>query len=417
MPPRPDLRTPAALRAHLLQTMAFYDGRCVDPSGGFFHCFKDDGRVYDPHTRHLVSSTRFVVTHAWAARHFPEHPRAAAWRDAAVHGLRFLQQAHRQPSGGYAWLLHWQDGRATVRDATHHCYGLAFVLLAHAQALRAGIADARAGLDNTAALMALHFWEPAAQLYADEADAQWHVSGYRGQNANMHACEAMLAAFDATSDERYLQRASAIAESVTVRLASQAGGLIWEHYDAQWRLDPDYHRDDPTHLFRPWGFQTGHLTEWAKLLLTLEARQPDAQTGLDRVARARRLFDAAWRQGWDATHGGLVYGFAGLHDAAGQDGRYAVCDPHKYFWVQAESIAAAARIALRCQDDVAWSRYEQLWAYAWQHFIDHRHGAWYRILAADNTKLDDDKSPPGKTDYHTMGACYDVLEALDAARA
>ena len=37
----------------------------------------------------------------------------------------------------------------------------------------------------------------------DEADADWNFSTYRGQNANMHLCEAMLAAFDDHSyDER-----------------------------------------------------------------------------------------------------------------------------------------------------------------------------------------------------------------------
>ena len=58
--------------------------------------------------------------------------------------------------------------------------------------------------------------------------------------------------------------------------------------------------------------------------------------------------------------------------------------------------------------------YERIWAYAWQHFVDHEHGAWWRILTPDNRKISDEKSPAGKTDYHTMGACYDVLRALGA---
>lgn len=48
--------------------------------------------------------------------------------------------------------------------------------------------------------------------------------------------------------------------------------------------------------------------------------------------------------------------------------------------------------------------------------IDHRYGAWFRILSRDNRKYDNMKSPLGKTDYHTMGACYEVLRTLpDAA--
>ena len=117
--------------------LAFYDGRCLDPSGGFFHFFKDDGTVYDRRTRHLVSSTRFVFNHAMAFRHFGKAEQQAAVR----HGLDFLQRAHAQPQGGYAWQVDWQGdvdgGRATVQDGTNHCYGLAFVLLAHAHALMA----------------------------------------------------------------------------------------------------------------------------------------------------------------------------------------------------------------------------------------------------------------------------------------
>ncbi|MEA3198275.1 MAG: hypothetical protein QOF32_2327, partial [Gammaproteobacteria bacterium] len=36
----------------------------------------------------------------------------------------------------------------------------------------------------------------------------------------------------------------------------------------------------------------------------------------------------------------------------------------------------------------------------------------YRILDRNNRKYGDEKSPAGKTDYHTMGACHDVLRAL-----
>lgn len=82
------------------------------------------------------------------------------------------------------------------------------------------------------------------------------------------------------------------------------------------------------------------------------------------------------------------------------------------FWVQAESLAAAARLADATGDVAYWDWYDRLWAYSWQYFVDHEHGAWYRILDRRNRKYSDEKSPAGKTDYHTMGACYDVLAVL-----
>lgn len=396
----PNFRSPDFLTDHILHTLAFYETRNLDATGGFFHFFKDDGTVYDRRTRHLVSSTRFVFNHAMAYRRFGK----PADLVAARHGLAFIERAHRQQDGGYAWQLDWHEQRATVQDATNRCYGLDFVLLAQAHALMAGIEEAYPGLDHTWGLMEAHFWEPRHQLYADEATADWRVGAYRGQNANMHACEALMAAFEATREARYLDRAMAVAESVTGRLAALAGGLVWEHYREDWSVDWDFNRGNKTDIFKPWGFQTGHLTEWAKLLLQLEGHlaTEDRKAGWI-VQRARHFFDTAMFRGWNADNGGLVYGF-------GPDGT--VCDGDKYFWVQAESFAAAALLAVRTGEAGYWDWYDSIWAYSWEHLIDHRHGAWYRILTPANGKISDEKSPAGKTDYHTMGACYDVLKAL-----
>ena len=388
----PDFRSREFLLGHVRDTMAFYHPRCIDPAGGFFQFFKDDGTVYDPHTRHLVSSTRFVFNYSMAWQAFGD----PAYRQAVRHGIAFLRDAHRNPgTGGYAWVLH--DGR--VQDATNHCYGLAFVVLAYAKALEAGMEEARGWLEETWQLMEQRFWEPEHGLYADEATNDWQLSPYRGQNANMHACEAWLAALEASGEPRYLQRAQLLAANMTGRQAALAGGLVWEHYRPDWSVDWDYNRDDRSNIFRPWGFQPGHQVEWAKLLLILDRHAPDA----GHLPRARELFDRAVAMAWDPRHGGLVYG----NDVEG--GFY---DEDKYFWVQAEALATAALLAERTGEAGYWQWYDRLWDYSWRHFVDHEHGAWYRILGPGNRKLTDEKSPAGKTDYHTMGACYEVLKVL-----
>jgi mannose/cellobiose epimerase-like protein (N-acyl-D-glucosamine 2-epimerase family) len=399
---KPDFRSRETLLAHIRHTLAFYAPHAVDPSGGFYHFFKDDGTVYDKTRRHLVSSTRFIFNYAMAYRQFGD----PLDRERMLHGVRFLRDAHRNPvTGGYAWELDWDDGRKQVVDDTNHCYGLAFVLLAWSQALLAGYEEAAPWIAETYALMEERFWEPQHGLYADEASSDWSVlSGYRGQNANMHACEALLTAFDATGDRAYLDRAATLAHNITVRQAGLAGGLVWEHYRADWSVDPDYNRDDKTNIFRPWGYQPGHLTEWAKLLLIIERHVPTLGQPCDWLLPvARKFFDAAMEHAWDRGYGGLHYGF-------GPNGQ--VCDGDKYFWVQAESIAAAALLGARTGDPAYWDWYDRIWGYSWDHFVDHRHGAWYRILGPRNEKLTDQKSPAGKVDYHTMGACYEVLGVL-----
>ena len=385
------------LRGHIADTMRFYHPRSIDPTGGFFHYYKNDGRVYDSAHRHLVSSTRFVFNNAKAFVEFGD----AAYFDAMAHGLRYLRDVHRNPvTGAYAWTL--RDHRSD--DTMNHCYGLAFVLLAYSCALHAGMKEAQAWMDEIWQLLQTRFWDGDYGLYKDEADANWHFSTYRGQNANMHMCEAMLAAFEASKESRYLDRALLLADNMTRRQAAKADGLIWEHYDTRWEIDWNYNRDNPKHLFRPWGFQPGHQTEWTKLLLTLHQHVKADWL----LPTAKQLFDRALKHSWDEKRGGMYYGFA-------PDG--SVCDDDKYFWVQAESVAAAARLALATGDERYWQWYDKLWCYAWQHFVDHQYGAWYRILNADNQQYSDEKSPAGKTDYHTMGACYDVMSVLRKAKA
>jgi mannose/cellobiose epimerase-like protein (N-acyl-D-glucosamine 2-epimerase family) len=393
----PDFRSEAFLREHIAQTMAFYHPHAIDPAGGFFHYYKDDGTIYDRSHRHLVSSTRFVFNYAMAHMEFgnPEY------LNAVHHGLRYLRDVHRNPAtGGYAWTI--RDGKP--EDTMYHAYGVAFVLLAYSTALKAGVREASAWMDETWNLLELHYWDAEAGLYRDEANDQWQFTDYRGQNANMHMCEAMLAAYQASDEPRYLERALQLADHMTRRQAAKADGLVWEHYDVNWNVDWKYNLDNPKHLFRPWGFQPGHQTEWAKLLLIMEPLL--LERGREEnwlVPTAKHLFDTALARSWDNEFGGMAYGFA-------PDGT--VCDDDKYFWVQAESLAAAALLHARTglpEYDV-W--YSKLWAYSWEHFVDHKYCAWFRILTRDNRKYDDEKSPAGKTDYHTMGACYEVMALI-----
>lgn len=388
-PPDGGFEDPEFLTGHIRSILDFYESRVVDPSGGFFQTFRDDGTVYDPGLRHLVSSTRFVFNYGMAHRLHGD----ARYRDWALHGLQFLQERHRQPQGHFAWEL--RDNEVT--DGRAMAYGHAFVLLATSSAFRAGIEEARPLIGEIWDFLERHFWDADAGAYADERDSSLQIlSPYRGQNANMHLCEALIAAFEATGEKRYFERAVALAEKFAGDIAGLGDGLIWEHYTIGWQPDFDYNRDRPDDLFKPWGYQPGHQVEWAKLLLQLEAHEPSDWM----VERAALLYRNAMDKGWDDEFGGLVYGFA-------PDGAF--CDAHKYFWVQAEAFAAAWRLFRVTGEQHYLDDYRRLWQWSWNHLVDHRHGAWFRIRNRDGSPVDDLKSPPGKTDYHTLGACWDVL--------
>ena len=384
----PDFEDDSFLRRHVEDTLGFYRRNAIDPEGGFFHAFLDDGRVYDHSLRHLVSSCRFVFNFAQSAA----NGGPATDMDLARCGFRFLEAAHRRPDGSYSWELRDRQ----IADPRGMAYGHAFALLAAATALKAGIGGAASTLDHVWEVLETAFWEPDVNGYCDEfADGLSGKSDYRGQNANMHICEAAISAWEATSEACFLDRAELLARRFAGELAGLCDGLVWEHYHADWTPDYEYNRAYPDDLFRPWGFQTGHQVEWARLLLTLDDIRPDPFY----MCRAKALYRAGLEHGHDELNGGLYYGFA-------PDGT--PCSVNKYYWVQSETIATAWRLYCRTGDEAYRDDYNALWRFAWDHFVDHDHGAWFRVLTREGKRVDNVKSPPGKTDYHVLNMCWDV---------
>ena len=380
--------------------MAFYHPRCIDASGGFYHYFKDDGTVYDSASRHLVSSTRFVFNYAMAYRHFNR----AEYLQQVRHGVDFLRTVHRNPStGAYAWQLRWENGQRQVTDANNHCYGLAFVVFGLRSRFDGGVSETKDYLYETIHLMEEKFWQAEYGLYADQASEDWSMlDPYRGQNANMHSC-----GHDCRLPKRPVTRHSYIAPKNCAqlpcaklrKLMEKSGNTTIANGTSIGTITSTI---KPTYSVR--GFSAGHFTEWSKLLMLLdgyaEHLQGDAAWLLP---TAEKLFATAMETSWDAQHGGICYGFAPIT-------AYAMVI--NTFGYKAESFAAAACLAKRTGKESYWQWYDKIWHYSWQHMVDHQHGAWYRILRQDNSKISDEKSPAGKTDYHTMGACYEVLNVL-----
>ncbi|WIX34769.1 AGE family epimerase/isomerase [Salinicola sp. JS01] len=379
---------------HIDSLMGFYHPRCIDTQAGFFHAFTDSGERLQPQRRHLLSSAGFVINYARYAVYRGE-PEYLHW---ARHGLRFLEEHHYQTrTQGYAWLL---DG-ATPEDETQRCLGLARVLEAYAVALDAGIGEAAAGLARVRALIDKHLYETGSARYADSADARWRLATYRSQLANLEMCEALLACQAVSSHDEPLARALSVTRSVWQQLAPLAGGWLWEHFDRDWRVDFELHRDRPDDRYRPWGFQVGHLAQWAKLMTRLAAWAPSARGWL--LDTAGSLFVGAMEAGWDSLHGGLV---------SGVDMRREVVNRDKQHWVQAESLAAAALLADATGQPRYWRWYDRIADYCGQHMIDGARGGWYATLTADNRPYSREKSPLGKTDRRPLATCYLLLPIL-----
>lgn len=387
--------------------LSFYYPTCVDTSDGGFVAQLDaeTGDIYDWDAKHVVATARFT-TNFWRGLQFCAAESAATGTefgdapltDTALHtqvqrGVENLRSAFRDDRhGGYHWRL---DGRTPV-SSRRVCYGHAFVLLAFARAVSAGVDGAERGLADVEGVLDDRFYEPTAELYSSEYDETWTSSeDYRGQNANMHACEALLATYEATGDRSSLDRATRLAERLCVDLTGPTDGRIWEHYTADWTHDFEYYRDTPDDQFRPWGFQPGHHVEWAKLLGLLDRSHESAPDWL--LSRARSLYDYAVTAGWDEFYGGFYYTLDRADEPIVDD---------KYGWPVAEAIGAAAVLYERTGETRYLDDYDRFWDYA-QRRLTAPAGNWYERVSRQGEPYATSEGPAVEPGYHPLGACYE----------
>jgi len=397
-------RHATAHRARLLATLRVQYPDVL-AERGFRLLHPTSGEPYTDHRRHLVATCRSVANFAVGAI-----VGGPDWcLDVAKHGLAFLEKEHRDNGGGYHLLV---DADGTPLDRTRSAYGHAFVLLAYARATEAGIDGAEDGLAAIHELIEERFHDDAGLLRSD-CNPDWtEQEAYRGQNANMHACEAYLAAYEATDENEYLNRARHIARTITVDLAAETDGLLWEHYTDDWTHDFEYNGDEPHHQFRPPGYQPGHHVEWAKFLALLDRYDgmTEADTNGDENApeggwysRALELFEVAVNNGW--TGDGFVY----THKA---DGTPIVTD--QYGWALAEALGASAAIAERAaahDNDKEANRLDE-WNSRVLACTDSYRGPaslWYekRLPADDGNDLVAPGPPGVEPDYHPVSAFYE----------
>lgn len=388
-----------------------------------------------------------------SGRAWPELPTHRAWLDAECRRLLAFGARGIHPLGGAAWLDDrgapepargietWLTARAVhvhalgvllgvpgslplaagalagldgpLRDREHggwhatvdaegvaapgqpkSCYAHAFVVLAGATGVVAGVPGADRLLDEAVAVFEERFWDEDAGLCVDEWDAAWGApTDYRGLNSTMHAVEAMLAAAGATGDARWTDRAARIGRFV-VGLAAAHDHRLPEHFDTAWRPQLDYNRDRPDDPFRPFGATVGHGLEWSRLLLGLEHALGD-DASPDLLATAEGLFARAAADGWapDGTPG-FVY-------TTDWDGVPVVAQ--RMHWVAAEAVAAAAALHARTGREEYAGRYASWWDFVAGHHRDVEGGSWHHELDAANRPVA--TVWPGKPDlYHAVQA-------------
>jgi len=366
----------------------FFRAAALNPAGGFYP-LDAGGLSLEPKPGHngterqLHDTTRMV--HSFAVSKLLGRPGADAFID---HGMEFLWKRHRDyKNGGYFWGV--DDDMPT--SPGKQAYGHAFVLLAAASAKVVGHPDADRLLADVTEVLYARFWEPAIGATSEEYTADWQtISDYRGQNSNMHLAEALMAAFEATGEQTYLDGAQSIAELIINRHARAQSWRVAEHFDANWNVDQKYVGDP---VFRPKGTTPGHALEWSRLLVQLWELGERKTDWLPNAAQ--HLFFKAVETGWNTSSGGFYYTL---------DWDNVPDQTDRFWWPCAEGIAASAVLASVDENPFFENWYRRIWQFVDAHVIDHTLGGWH-------PELNDQLRPinrvfVGKPDiYHALQSC------------
>jgi mannose/cellobiose epimerase-like protein (N-acyl-D-glucosamine 2-epimerase family) len=376
----------AWLTAQANDLFGFFERHSIDPAGGFYYLDdRGDPILKNPAgaapARELHSTTRMV--HSFAIARLMGRPGAERLID---HGMDFIWNGHRDPvHGGYVWSV-GKDGRP--HDDRKQAYGHAFVLLAASSAKVAGHPDADRLLADITEVIETRFWEAKFGAAAEEFANDWTPlgGGYHGQNANMHLTEACMAAFEATGERAWLDKAESIATLVIGTHARALGWRVAEHFDANWQIERGYAGGD---VFRPYGFTPGHWLEWTRLLLQLWELGGRRLGWLPEAAKG--LFANAVSEGWNTK--------GGFHYTLDWDGK-----PHlraRLWWPVCEGIGAVAFLNAIEGGAEYESWYRRIWDFAAAALIDPENGGWLpQAIDAEPAFFQ------GKPDiYHALQGC------------
>ena len=218
-------------------------------TGGFVDRLDPDGRADHLAPRRVFVQARQIYCFAKAAQ-IGWYPQGA---EIAAKGLDYLLTKAKGPDGRPGFV-HTLAPDGTVLDPLRDSYDHAFVLLALASVYALDRdAQVRSEIDALLAFMETQLRSPHGGFLEG-----WPASMPRRQNPQMHLFEAMIAAFDATHDIVFQQRAG---EFFALFLTN--------FYDKQKHVLGEYFEDDWSKI-EPVSVEPGHQAEWVWLLKGFE---------------------------------------------------------------------------------------------------------------------------------------------------
>ncbi|WP_292225060.1 AGE family epimerase/isomerase [Brevundimonas sp.] len=343
--------------------------------GGFAELLSQDGRHVTAQRRARVQA-RQIHVYAEAGRNGWRGP----WLTMVQRALERLETDYLRDDGLMRTLLD-EDGRPL--DETAMVYDQAFLMLARASALGAGVEG-----DHEKAALAVR---QALLNQAPERGGLIEKGDHPYQsNAHMHLLEACLAWESAGEDEGWAQLADRVVALTLEKFIDAEGGFLREFFDADWT--PAAGEDGRV-------VEPGHQFEWAWLL----ARYGRARGDETALAAARRLY-AFGRRGVAVQRQVAV-------DTLNDDG--SIRNTRARLWPQTEWMKASLILAELSDDgertaflDDAAAAQRALWGYLTPD------GLWRDKLLENGAFIDE--PAPASSFYHILSA-YLQLQATAKA--
>ena len=368
----------AALHAFVAdKALPLWASAGLDARGVFLEQLHLDGRPDPATARRMRVQARQIYVYAHATLLGLHDGRALA-----IRAFELMIANYWQPKRGFILSV---DPDGAPRDRTQTAYDQAFGLLAMAWLHRlTGSADYLRWAAKTLDFMDATLADTQHGGYADAVGA-----ATRCQNPHMHLLEALLALFEATGDEAYLDRADAIHALFSTHFLDRSIPALREFFDPAWRPDPV--RGD--HL------DPGHQLEWVWLLGRYRRHRPNAadDTGL--------LYTFASRHGIDPRDGLVV-------DEVLADGR--ILRGSKRMWPQTEHLKVQV-VRFETTPEIGLGDIDRICGLLLDHYLDLATGAWNDQVGEAGKRLS--RVSPASSFYHLFLAYSEAMRVAGAAAA
>lgn len=364
--------------------LPYWEANGLDPTGGGYERLHLNGQPDRECPRRVRVQARQAYVYAHAAK-LGWHANAKAVSDHYWEQLtgRGLQGGSAIVGEGFKGCAHLLNPDHSLNDGFRDTYAQAFLILAGAWRYMA--------FKDSAALIIAKQTVGFLDNYAKSDNLGWHegvpATLPRRQNPHMHLFEAFMALYDATDEQKYLDKAGEIYTLFQRHFFNRFDEGIREYFHQDWT--PTSNNGGP--------FEPGHMMEWCWLV-----REYEARSGVDVGRYADALYTTGMALGFHKKLG-LIQDVVVLHGD--------IPAPTFRTWPQMEFIKASiaqARTGHKRALNHAKHTIEQTFAL---YLNIEQKGGWRDKLNERGAQIS--QHMPASTFYHLMCAASVASEFAD----